>query len=41
MTSLTASWESAKIVRTREKLTFMFGVMSLLFTALIFGMYPQ
>ena len=41
MTSLAASWQSAKIIRTREKITFMFGVMSLLFSALIFGIYPQ
>lgn len=41
MTSLSASWQTAKIIRTREKITFTFGVMSLLFTALIFGMYPQ
>ena len=41
MTSLVASWQSAKIIRTREKITFMFGVMSLLFTVLIFGLYPE
>ncbi|PSR71842.1 hypothetical protein PHLCEN_2v12343 [Hermanssonia centrifuga] len=41
MTSLAASWQSAKIVRTREKITFFFGVMSLLLTALMFGLYPQ
>ncbi|KAG6830615.1 hypothetical protein H0H92_015707 [Tricholoma furcatifolium] len=41
MTKLSASWQSAKVVRTREKVSFFFGVMSLLFTALIFGMAPQ
>ncbi|EKM59425.1 uncharacterized protein PHACADRAFT_249903 [Phanerochaete carnosa HHB-10118-sp] len=41
MTSLTASWQSAKIVRTREKISFFLGVMSLLATALMFGSYPQ
>ena len=41
MTKLTASWHSAKTVRTREKVTFFVGVMSLLFTALMFGNYPQ
>lgn len=41
MTSLSASWQSAKIVRTREKVTFFTGVMILLFTALVFGMAPQ
>ncbi|KAL0949827.1 hypothetical protein HGRIS_009863 [Hohenbuehelia grisea] len=41
MTSLAASWQSAKVVRTREKFSFFFGVMSLLFSALIFGIQPQ
>ncbi|KAJ6627452.1 hypothetical protein B0H10DRAFT_1994623 [Mycena sp. CBHHK59/15] len=41
MTTLASSWQSAKVVRTREKLSFFFGVMSLLFSALIFGLAPQ
>lgn len=41
MTSLAAAWQSTKIVRTREKITFFLGVMSLLFTALMLGMTPQ
>ncbi|KAJ7283428.1 hypothetical protein C8J57DRAFT_734828 [Mycena rebaudengoi] len=41
MTTLSSSWQSAKVVRTREKLSFFFGVMSLLFSALIFGLAPQ
>ncbi|KAI0092436.1 hypothetical protein BDY19DRAFT_983147 [Irpex rosettiformis] len=41
LTSLSATWHSAKTVRTREKITFFFGVMSLLSTALMFGMWPQ
>jgi Protein of unknown function (DUF2838) len=41
MTSLAGSWQSAKVVRTREKVSFFFGVMSLLMSALIFGMAPQ
>ncbi|KAJ8483242.1 hypothetical protein ONZ45_g14661 [Pleurotus djamor] len=41
MTGLAASWQSAKVVRTRDKLSFFFGVMTLLFTALIFGIEPQ
>ncbi|KAJ7047734.1 hypothetical protein C8F04DRAFT_936264 [Mycena alexandri] len=41
MTSLASSWQSAKVVRTREKLSFFFGVMSMLFSALIFGLAPQ
>ncbi|KAJ3479336.1 hypothetical protein NLI96_g9123 [Meripilus lineatus] len=41
MTSLSAAWQSAKIIRTREKISFFIGVMSLLYTALIFGIAPQ
>ncbi|PCH41341.1 hypothetical protein WOLCODRAFT_137340 [Wolfiporia cocos MD-104 SS10] len=39
--SLAAAWHSANVVRTREKLTFFWGVMSLLFTALMFSMAPE
>jgi hypothetical protein len=38
---LTASWHSAKVVRTRDKISFFGGVMSLLISALLFGMAPQ
>ncbi|KDR83510.1 hypothetical protein GALMADRAFT_55275 [Galerina marginata CBS 339.88] len=41
VTSLSASWQSAKVVRTREKVSFFFGVMTLLFSALILGIAPQ
>ncbi|KAJ3568410.1 hypothetical protein NP233_g5731 [Leucocoprinus birnbaumii] len=41
MTKLAASWQSAKVVRTREKVSFFFGVMTLLFSALMFGMHPE
>jgi len=41
MTSLTATWQSAKIVRTREKITFFSAVMSLFFTTLVFAMAPE
>ncbi|TCD66833.1 hypothetical protein EIP91_000911 [Steccherinum ochraceum] len=41
MTSLSASWQSAKIVRTREKVTFFGGVMSLFITAVLLGMAPD
>lgn len=41
MTTLAASWQSAKVVRTREKVSFFFGVMTLLMSALMFGMTPQ
>ncbi|KAG6833866.1 hypothetical protein H0H87_011800 [Tephrocybe sp. NHM501043] len=41
MTKLSASWQSAKVVRTREKVSFFAGVMTLLFSALLFGIAPQ
>jgi len=41
MTKLSASWHSAKVVRTRDQLSFFFGVMSVLVSALMFGMAPQ
>lgn len=41
MTNLAASWQSAKVVRTREKVSFFFGVMNLVISALMFGMAPQ
>ncbi|KAJ7873355.1 hypothetical protein B0H14DRAFT_146196 [Mycena olivaceomarginata] len=41
MTKLSSSWQSAKVVRTREKLSFFFGVMTLVCSALLFGLAPQ
>ena len=41
MTSLAASWQSAKVVRTREKVSFFLGVMNLVFSSLIFAKAPQ
>lgn len=41
MAKVNTAWHSAKVVRTREKVSFFFGVMSLLATALLFGMAPQ
>lgn len=41
MTTLAGSWQSAKVVRTREKVSFFVGVMTLLFSALMFGVAPQ
>jgi hypothetical protein len=41
MTRLAESWQSAKVVRTREKASFFFSVMSLLLSALMFGIAPQ
>jgi hypothetical protein len=41
MTRLSASWHSAKVVRTLDKVTFLLGVMSVLVSALLFGMAPE
>jgi hypothetical protein len=41
MSSLSTAWQSAKVVRTREKISFFFGVHSLLISALLFAMAPQ
>jgi len=41
MAKLAVSWQSARVVRTREKVSFFFGVMTLLFSALMFGMHPE
>ncbi|KAF7355022.1 Integral to membrane protein [Mycena sanguinolenta] len=41
MTKLSSSWQSAKVVRTREKISFFFGVMSLVYSALLFGLAPE
>ncbi|KDQ64961.1 hypothetical protein JAAARDRAFT_52883 [Jaapia argillacea MUCL 33604] len=41
MTSLAAAWQTAKVVRTREKISFFFGVHSVLISALLFGLAPQ
>ncbi|KAH9850061.1 hypothetical protein C2E23DRAFT_870278 [Lenzites betulinus] len=39
--TITQTWHSAKVIRTREKVTFFMAVMSLLLTALLFGMAPE
>ncbi|KAH9947308.1 hypothetical protein B0H21DRAFT_692213 [Amylocystis lapponica] len=39
--SIAAQWHSANVVRTREKLTFFLGVMTLVFTVLLFGVAPE
>ncbi|KAK7471052.1 hypothetical protein VKT23_002467 [Stygiomarasmius scandens] len=41
LTKLSSTWQSAKVVRTREKVSFFLGVMSLLFSCLLFGLAPQ
>ncbi|KAI0650133.1 hypothetical protein C8Q79DRAFT_998052 [Trametes meyenii] len=39
--AITQTWHSAKVIRTREKVTFFMAVMSLLVTALLFGIAPE
>lgn len=41
VTKLAATWHTSNVVRLREKLTFFWGVMSLLLTSLLFGMAPE
>ncbi|THH20281.1 hypothetical protein EW146_g1039 [Bondarzewia mesenterica] len=41
MTSLATAWQSARVVRTRDKISFFFGVMSVLVSALLFGLAPE
>jgi hypothetical protein len=41
MTKLSTTWQSAKVVRTREKASFFFSVMCLTFTAMLYGMAPE
>ncbi|KDQ06243.1 hypothetical protein BOTBODRAFT_60699 [Botryobasidium botryosum FD-172 SS1] len=39
--SFSQAWRSASVMRTREKVSFFFGVMTVLVSALLFGMAPQ
>src|SRR5262245_37947205 len=41
MSYLATAWQSAKVVQTREKISFFFGVMSVLAAALMFGLAPE
>jgi len=41
MTNVQTAWASAKVVRTREKVTFFIGVMAVLSSALLFGLAPE
>ncbi|ORY28316.1 putative integral to membrane protein [Naematelia encephala] len=41
VTNLSSQWRSAQIVRTKEKVSFLFGVMSLTFTCLLYGLAPE
>ncbi|KAF8592473.1 hypothetical protein K439DRAFT_1323528 [Ramaria rubella] len=41
MTGLSATWQSTKVVRTREKISFFIGVMAVALSALMFGLAPD
>ncbi|WWC60822.1 uncharacterized protein I303_103398 [Kwoniella dejecticola CBS 10117] len=41
VTHLSGTWRSAQVVRTKDKISFLFGVMSLAFTCLLYGMAPE
>ncbi|KAB5594048.1 membrane protein [Ceratobasidium theobromae] len=41
MGSIQEAWESATVVRTREKVSFFYGVMMVLASALLFGLAPE
>ncbi|ODN83435.1 hypothetical protein, variant [Cryptococcus amylolentus CBS 6039] len=41
VTHLSATWRSDQVIRTRDKVCFLFGVLSLTFTAFIYGRCPE
>ncbi|KAG9102074.1 hypothetical protein FS749_016262 [Ceratobasidium sp. UAMH 11750] len=41
MATVQKAWESATVVRTREKVSFFYGVMMVLASALMFGLAPE
>ncbi|GFZ45818.1 hypothetical protein JCM24511_03548 [Saitozyma sp. JCM 24511] len=41
VTQLSAQWRSAQIVRTKEKVSFLFGVLSLTFSSILYGAAPE
>lgn len=41
VTNLSRSWRSAQTVHTKEKVSFLFGVLSLTFSCLLYGMAPE
>lgn len=41
MSTVQKAWESATVVRTREKVSFFYGVMMVLASALLFGIAPE
>ncbi|WVF71914.1 hypothetical protein IAT40_006724 [Kwoniella sp. CBS 6097] len=41
VTHLSGTWRSEQVVRTKDKLTFLFGVLSLAFTCILYGAAPE
>lgn len=41
MTKLAVTWQSTKVVRTREKISFFLGVNAVALSALMFGIAPE
>lgn len=41
MTKLAVTWQSTKVVRTREKISFFLGVNAVASSALMFGIAPE
>ncbi|GJJ11729.1 hypothetical protein Clacol_005967 [Clathrus columnatus] len=41
MTNLAVTWQSTKVVRTREKISFFIGVNAVAFSALMFSIAPE
>ncbi|KIS00858.1 integral membrane protein [Cryptococcus deuterogattii 2001/935-1] len=41
VTHLSGTWKSEQVVRTKDKVSFLFGVLSLAFTCLLYGMAPE
>ncbi|KAF8324467.1 uncharacterized protein EI90DRAFT_3129932 [Cantharellus anzutake] len=41
LADLSEAWHSTKVVRTRDKLSFFFGVMNVMGTSLLFGLAPE
>nr|ODN94969.1 integral membrane protein [Cryptococcus depauperatus CBS 7855] len=41
VTHLSGTWRSEQVVRTKDKVSFLFGILSLAFTCLLYGMAPE
>ncbi|OCF36378.1 integral membrane protein [Kwoniella heveanensis BCC8398] len=41
VTHLSGTWRSEQVVRTKDKISFLFGVLSLAFTCILYGAAPE